>query len=60
MYCTNCGYKNADNAKFCQGCGATRTPVTEKNITSGNNSAETNEVRHIRGVRKQCSQYGQQ
>ena len=26
MFCTNCGTKNADGAKFCTGCGAPLTP----------------------------------
>ncbi len=29
-FCTNCGEKNTDTAKFCQGCGTPLTPVQEK------------------------------
>lgn len=31
MFCTNCGAKNADGAKFCTGCGAPLMPSTGVN-----------------------------
>lgn len=31
MFCTNCGTKNADGAKFCTGCGAPLMPSTSVN-----------------------------
>lgn len=31
MFCTNCGTKNADGAKFCTGCGAPLTPSSSVN-----------------------------
>lgn len=31
MFCTNCGAKNADGAKFCTGCGAPLMPSTDVN-----------------------------
>lgn len=31
MFCTNCGTKNADGAKFCTGCGAPLMPSTNVN-----------------------------
>ena len=30
MFCTNCGRKNSDNAKFCMACGAKLDPVERK------------------------------
>ena len=44
MYCTNCGYKNIDTAKFCKSCGANLSEQDKNIVVSNTENNITNKV----------------
>lgn len=53
MYCQQCGYKNAEGAKFCNSCGAAITLSSQD--SEQNHSLQSNEKTQPPTVQKQAS-----